>query len=119
LHGVRIQVCHDSARVDVREQPSRGGNVRRFGPIAQIDDARQVRCDQVGYRVMTVEEGRRTRALQPVSAKPIVYSFRHSIPSSLEHHAVTHVGKKLCLGAICPCRCAYFFRGVRAVILRP
>ena len=58
-------------------------------------------------------------ALQPVSVEPCVDSFSYSSPSRLEHHVVTHVGEEFCFGAICACRCAYFFRGDRAVIEGP
>ena len=61
----------------------------------------------------------RIRASQPVSAEPVVDSFSHSSPSRLEHDVVTHVGEEFCFGVICARRCAYFFRGVRAVVLGP
>ena len=59
------------------------------------------------------------RALQSVSAEPRVDSFSDGSPARLEHHVVTDVGEEFCFGAICACRCAYFFRGDRAVTVGP
>ncbi len=66
-----------------------------------------------------VEKRRQARALHSVSAEPRVDSFSDGNPPGLEHHVVTHVGEEFCFGAICACRCAYFFPGMRAVIVGP
>ena len=52
-----------------------------------------------------------------MSAEPGVDSFSDGSPAGLEHHVVTHVGEEFCFGAICACRCKYFFSGVGAVII--
>ena len=59
------------------------------------------------------------RDLQALSAEPGVDSLGDRSPTSFEHHVVTHVGEEFRFGTVCACRCVYFFRGDRAVIVGP